>query len=157
MYEFSHKGAGFSWSALDATSKGLFTGSIAATFVALVPLHSSFKRLGAELHEYMHDVPLRQPPPDLTPAAALFAIGFFALSAWLWRRFSLRQDEMFNRVQNWSIGMAGGSLSAALGVWAILGRANLVSEMAVWSIMVLMAALYLIFWFVAVRRFGASD
>lgn len=157
MYEFSYKGAGFNWSALDATSKGLFTGSLAAAAVGFAPLYGSFERLGAELHEYMHDVPLRQPPPDLAPAAALFAIALFALSAWLWWRFSLRQDELFNRVQNWSIGMAGGTFSATLVVWQILGRAELVPVMSVWPIMVLMALLYTMFWFVAVRRWGASD
>lgn len=157
MYEFSHKGAGFSWKALDAKSKGLFAGSMAAAVAALVPFYGSVTRMGAELHEYMHDVPLRQPPPELTPAAALIAVAFLALSAWLWWRFSLRQDEMFNRVQNWAIGMAGGSLSGALVAWQILARAELAPAMSVWPIMMLMALLYTIFWFVAVRRWGASD
>lgn len=157
MVEFTHAGAWFRWKSLDATSKRLFTGSTIAGVGSLQPLSLEIMRVGAELHEYMHDVPLRQAHPNLTVGAAVFSIGMGALSAWLWWRFSLRQDEMFNRIQNWTLGMTGGWLAAAIVVWTILARADVLPRLTASPIIVLLTLFYTIFWFRAVRRCGASD
>lgn len=158
MYEFTHKGAWFRWTALDRTSKTLFVGSMTTAVASILLLRQSFKRMGAELHDRVHDhgsgaIAVQ----DISAPAALFAIGLGALSAWLWWRFSLRQDEMFNRVQNWTIGMTGGWLAAALLVWGILARADLMPPLWGLHVLVLASLLYIIFWFAAVRRWGASD
>ena len=114
MYEFTHRGAGVNWAALDQKSRRLVSGSMASAVVAVMPLFKwtadAARRVGIEFQGAMPIEGTAVSTPSLyLPAAWVMAwvIGFAALSGLLWWRMSIRQDELFHRVQNWSLGMSG--------------------------------------------------
>lgn len=162
MYEITQKGAWFNWSALNAAEKRLAALSIAAAVPpglvvgfaagekayragyrlasgAAPPAPSHFAELAAEL---------------LPPAAVLAALLCAVVSAFAWWRFSLRQDELFNRIQNRALGhSAGWGVGAAAGWW-FLERAGLVGPLPLGWLLVFVLALLYYFWFSGVRRWA---
>lgn len=164
MYEFTWGGAWLKWSLLDRSSKRLAAGSFVAAAGAAIPIalyagelgYALGFRLGAALAGRAE---LR---PDLADGASLVAEPWMAwvtlacglLSAWLWWRFSLRQDELFNRVQNWALGMASGWTMAGVLVWLALAGAGVVPPPPVAAIVAVYVALLFGFWFAAVRRWA---
>lgn len=163
MYEFTMGGAWFKWSLLDATSKRLAAGSFVAATVAAIPLgiyvsnigHEAGYRAGAAAAGVTVD---RVPPAALLagtePWMAWITLVFGIISAVLWWRFSRRQDEMFNRVQNWALGMGGAWTMAACFAWIALAAAGVVAMPSAIAIAALFYVLIFAFWFVAVKRWA---
>ena len=50
---------------------------------------------------------------------ALWTFGFALSSGVLWWRLSRRQDELFNRVQNWVLGTAGAWTALLTCLWGL--------------------------------------
>lgn len=129
MYEFTHRGAWFKWSALDPVEKRLAGISMATAAVpSLIMLaHSADlglqfgKRLRGEkadgsagpIYDAISNSPLFGP-------FILFAIACGIVSAVTWWRFSLRQDEMFNRIQTHALCWGGMCGFAASVLWWML-------------------------------------
>lgn len=153
MYEFTKGGMWFRWHLLDRVSKRLAAASLLAAAVALIPRLSS--QTGYQLGRALgrDETPLRA-TVDWAAWHGWWIIAFSTLSGLLWWRFSLRQDEMFNRVQNWSLGMAGAWGGALLMAWALLALANAAAPISPRAVLALFGGLSFLFWFVAVRRWA---
>ena len=161
MFEFTHGGLWFKWDALDPASKRLAGWSMAAAAVGGGALgimfagysDNPFYRLGywaASGRSAASGV------HHLLPPAWTSGVGFLMLllSAVLWWRFSLRQDEMFNRVQNWALGMSGAVTSAVLAGWALLSLGGLLPPVTPLPLILGFWSAMAIFWLVAVRRWA---
>ena len=154
MYEFTHGGSWFRWSLLDKTSKRLAAGSFAALTVAMVPAATATWSMAYQLGKHAGSGS-REPlavAVAVEPWAAALVLGFSVVSGLFWWRFSLRQDELFNRVQNRALGMGGAWTGALLTCWAVLDLGNLAAPVAPAAIIGVFALLVCIFWFVGVRR-----
>lgn len=143
MFETTLGGTWFRWAALDRQSRtlaGLSFGLAAvagAMFgVVMKPVEQQF---GLEI------APLR---PVLAPIGVAFALA----SAWLWFLFSKRQDEMFKRVQNWAIGMAGAWTCATVGFWVVLARTQYLPPVSAGAVALCFAGATGVFWLLAVRK-----
>lgn len=86
------------------------------------------------------------------PAAAFVVVAAGLASGLVWAAFSKRQDEMFNRIQNWALGVAGAWTCAATLVWSMLSWGGILPMLQLWAAALLFVHLLLIFWFVAVWR-----
>jgi hypothetical protein len=157
MYEFTMGGWWFRWSALDKTSRQLASGSFAFSLLASIPLYiaiipyASAAGRCAGSGEASRCANLA---PSLSPWLALLGVACAIVSSVLWSRFSKRQDEMFNRVQNWALGMAGAWTGAAMAAWAMLELGGLVPAVSLWAGALAFVALLMVFWWVAVRRWA---
>lgn len=145
MHEFTLGGAWFRWRTFDTTSRtlaiaGMGLGAVAGLLIGMAakPVNSRF---GFDVTPH-------------TTVLAVFGIVAAMLAAWLWHRFSLRQDEMFNHVQNWTLGMAGAWTCVASTVWSVLATASLAMPMPSTAPAMLFAGTTLAFWFVAVRKWA---
>src|SRR3546814_7819825 len=97
-----------------------FRSSCAFSLLAAVPIGVMFSNAGYILGRCIGSgdwSPCEKLNLTVHPALAILITFCAIISALLWMRFSARQDEMFNRVQNWSIGMAGAWTAAATLVW----------------------------------------
>lgn len=162
MYEITQKGAWFKWSALDGVEKKLVALSLVASlppgFVTglavgehafragfrlasggVEPRPSHFGELAAEL---------------LIPPVVLAALACAIVSAVAWWRFSLRQDELFNRIQNRALGHSAAWGAAAAGIWWFLALAGLVGAFPLGWFLLLVLGLVYYFWFSSVRRWA---
>jgi len=149
-------GMWFRWGLLDRVSKRLAAGSMAAALIASIPIGIFLTRTAYRYGYWSGSGGLWPdgPAPVLLPWMAWTATGFGVVSAILWWRFSLRQDEMFNRVQNWSLGMAGAWSMAASMAWAALAYSGVAPMISIGGIFVLFALAVILFWVVAVRRWA---
>jgi hypothetical protein len=162
MYEITHKGAWFKWSTLDRTDKRLLTLSLVAAIppgflLGLISGIWGFRagyRMGSggrEVPPQLFDDLLARLAPAPVVLGALVCV---LVSAFAWWRFSRRQDEMFNRIQNHALGCGCGWAVAGATIWWFLEKARLVPALPTeaW----LAAALFLVcgFWFHAVRRWA---
>lgn len=145
MYEFTKGGTWLRWGALDGPSRSLFATSLAASAAATIPL-AMLRFSDAYLSRGVDVV------PPMQPWMAIWIIAFGTMSALLWWRFSLRQDELFNRIQTWTLGMSGTTFIIALAVWFLLERAGFAPPIADLRAVKLYLVLVLGFWFAAVRR-----
>ncbi|HEV2746996.1 MAG TPA: hypothetical protein VGW34_06820 [Allosphingosinicella sp.] len=145
MYEFTFGGAWFRWNAFDRKSRLLAAASLALGAIAGALFGMALKPVN---HRYGFDVTAH------APILAVAGIAASLLAAWLWYSFSLRRDEMFNRVQNWALGMAGAWTCVIATLWHILERVALASPLTVPAVALLFAVSTGLFWFVAVRRWA---
>ena len=158
MVEITHKGLWVKWSSMDSGDRFWFVVSmLAATpliLVAGIAVGRWSYRLG-----YYHGAGKHGPDP-LAPVMlseafrygviAAFVLGL--ISGFAWWRFSLRQDELFNRIQNDALGRTGAwSLAAALAWWT-LAIGGWVGPFPLDLFVVGSLALSLVFWLAAVRR-----
>jgi len=150
MIEFTMGGAWFRWDALDHQAKWLAGLSIsAASFAGFLT--------GVLFAYYLHGGTTSELDLVVRPNirwVAWWAVSLLVLSAILWWRFSLRQDELFNRVQNWAIGAASSSTMALVTIWAILAFAGALPPVSIGAILLIHFAALMGFWFVAVRRWA---
>ena len=89
----------------------------------------------------------------LSPAVGL--AGFIVLvlvSGLLWWRFSSLQDEMFQRVQNYSYGWGAAITVAVLVVWGIANAATLAPPIYALAPLFIFALAKTFFWSLAVRK-----
>ena len=86
----------------------------------------------------------------IVAAAILCAL----ISGIAWWRFSLRQDEMLNRVQNYALGHAGSWSLAAATLWWLMELGGWLGEFPLGLFVLLGYGLILFFWFRAVRRWA---
>jgi hypothetical protein len=162
MYEITHKGAWFKWSTLDATDKKLAGLSLAAIVPPSFLLGLVAGAYGVRLGYWFGSGGKAMPQAHLDdlisgmtpPSAVLGALACVIVSALAWWRFSLRQDEMFNRIQNHALGHGCGWTVAALALWWFLENAGLVPALPVTAWLVLALLLVCGFWFRAVRRWA---
>ncbi len=154
---------GVRWSVLVAHSRWLFIGSMVAVLIAIAPLpfqdafysRTIFYDLGYDLDsggEWPKKIVAA--PVALEAWATLWFIGFSTVSALLWWRLSVRQDELFNRVQNWALAMGGVWSATLLTVWSVLDLANIVPPATPLFIINAFVLSICVFWFVAVRRWA---
>jgi len=145
MLEFTLGGAWFRWRSLDTASRRLAIASMCLAPIAGHLIGMAAKPINAR---FGFDV------TPYTTVLAVVGIAMAVLSAWLWYRFSLRQDEMFNRVQSWTLGMSGAWTCVVLTVWSVLASVSLAMPVPSAAPAMLFAGALLIFWFVAVRKWA---
>lgn len=156
MVEISHGGFWFKWSSLDQTGKRLAATSIVAAALSATAIVPVAYRLGHDLgRSTAKGQTVHSPASFIEPYAVIAALTFMVLSGVCWWRSSLRQDEMFNRVQNWAIGMGGGWMVAVLAPWSLLALADLVEPPSALTIFLVCIGLPSLFWLVAVRRWAS--
>ena len=162
MVEITHGGTWFKWSSLDRRDKWLAGLSIAASLpsgvVAGIMLGGAAHRighlLGGDGFQAPADTVQRMVDSAAYRSAAMAALALAIVSALAWWRFSLRQDELFNRIQNYSMGRAGGwSMGIATGWW-FLQLAGLAGAFPLGAFLLAMMLLLLGFWFHGVRRWA---
>jgi hypothetical protein len=167
MYEFTHKGAWFRWDSLDARDKRLAGLSLAAALpagFAIGLMSGSYAyRIGywlasggraappAHFEEMLAEI---APMSAILPVVMLVALGFALVSAFAWWRFSRRQDEMFNRIQNHALGCGSAWTIAAATTWWFIEQAGLLPPLPLGAWLALAYLLVCLFWFRAVRRWG---
>ena len=89
---------------------------------------------------------------DLFAYALLGSALLALISAYTWWRFSRNQDEMFNRIQNYALGQAGGWTWAFAFGWWTLSLGGWVQPLPLGGLILLGLALMLFFWFRGVHR-----
>lgn len=156
MYEFTMGGMWFRWRLLDRTSKRLAAFSLTAAMISAIPIGIIAGEAAYGIGYWVGSSGTWREVANPIFAAwmAWVVIGFGVLSAILWWRFSLRQDEMFNRVQNWALGMAGGWSMAGLSIWAMLDYAGIVPAPSPMAYLAIVYVLTAVFWMVAVKRWA---
>jgi hypothetical protein len=161
MYEFTHKGLWFNWSALDRKDKQLAGISLGASAIggALLGIGSTEGAYG--LGYRLGSGGKAPPPTGITEAFGpafpwLFVGSAVALSIGLvfWWLFSRRQDEMFNRVQNFAVGLSS-TMTMALGMmWAMAAFGGALPAPSFLVLALIDLVLLTIFWVHAVRKWG---
>ena len=155
MIELTAHGMWFRWASLDQPSKLLAGASLAAAGLAAIPLGWLCGNIGWEFGQYLGSGGRTGFALPVWEAwLSWWTLTFGVASSLLWWRFSLRQDEMFNRIQNWSLAMAGGWSAALLSIWALLDLADALPPASPGAVIGLIYGLLLVFWFAAVRRWA---
>ena len=145
MHEFTLGGAWFRWSAFDKASRLLAAYAMGFGAIAGLLIGMSAKPRN---DRFGFDV------TAIAPSLALIGVIVAALAAWLWHRFSLRQDEMFNQVQNWTLGMAGAWTCVTCAAWNVMTISSLAEIMPATAPPFLFAGATLAFWIVGVRKWA---
>ena len=162
MVEITHGGTWFKWDSLDRRDKWLAGLSIAASipsgivagFMLGDAIHRTVYLLSADDLEAPANTVQRLVESAAYRSAAMAALALAIVSALAWWRFSLRQDELFNRIQNYAMGRAGGwSMGIAVGWW-FLQLAGLAGAFPLGAFLLAMMLLLLGFWFHGVRRWA---
>ena len=160
MVEITHKGVWFKWSSLNGRDRFWFVlSTVTAIPVGVVVgilltawVDGLAYQYGAGEHGPDRIVRLMQ-----TAEFRFFVLAAFAallVSCFAWWRFSLRQDELFNRIQNEALGRAGAwSLVAAIGWW-LLSLGGWVGPLPVDLFIALGVGLIFVFWFNAVHKWA---
>lgn len=159
MVDITHGGWWFRWSTLNRTDKWWAGASIGTLMLAALPIGimigSAAHECGWHLASARANISASIPFGPFAHFVVVACILLSVVSAFCWWQFSLRQDEMFNRLQNWALGMAGGWLLALLLAWSLLTLTDMVEPPSALALFVLCLGLPSIFWFVAVRRWAS--
>jgi hypothetical protein len=162
MVEITHKGTWVKWSSLDARDKGWFVLSMAAALpfglILAVPAGEWAYQLG-------HHLRSDGAPPDMRHFAAIVGSDVFryaviaglicgTVSAAAWWRFSIRQDEMFNRIQNYALGQTGAWSLAGATAWWVLSLGGWTGPFLPGPFLAASLVLLCAFWFYAVARWA---
>ena len=91
---------------------------------------------------------------DLFAFGMLGATVFAVISAVAWWRFSLNQDEMFNRIQNYALAMACGWTFAIAFLWWMLSLGGWVAAMSPTILVLIGTVLIIGFWLYAVKKWA---
>ena len=162
MYEFTHGGTWFNWKALDRSSRWLAIGSIASALIAVGPLLKWTSDLGYRigLSFGMRAAGTTATMPatavdSTSPWVAFWVVGFGLLSAILWWRLSVRQDELFHRIQNYALGMGGAWTAVALTIWGLFDMVGLAASIQPPMPLMLFTMLTTVFGCVAARQWAS--
>jgi hypothetical protein len=163
MYEFTHSGAWFNWKAFDRTEKRLAAVSLAGSTLpgALMGLKllaegvsigrlvnpERDRKFVAALGEWMAT-------SNIFSVLVVLAIASTVISIIAWWRLSIRQDEMFNRVQNYALGRTAvlGMLFAL--IWWMLSAPGWVGAFPLGWFLLAEAVLIYLFTVRAVRKWA---
>lgn len=145
MIEFTFGGAWFRWSALGDKARRFVAASF--LFAAMAGVSGGIVArptnywFGYDLTRYL--VPI-----------AVYCLFTSLASAWFWYRFSVAQDEMFNRIQNWSLGMAGAWTCCISAALLLAAKAGVIAQISAVDVATMFAIGVCIFWFIAVRKWA---
>jgi len=162
MAEITHKGVWIKWSSLGARDKGWFTLStltaIPFGMVIGVPAGEWIYRIGYHLGSG-GGAPNTLRMAELSGSAAyryavLAAFLCAAVSAAAWWRFSLNQDELFNRIQNYALGRAGAWSLAGVAAWWLLSLGGWTGPFLPGPFLLAASLLLAVLWFRAVARWA---
>lgn len=162
MVELTHGGTWLKWSSLNRRDRNwallsFVTSGLSALPVSLLAANWAYG-LGHRAGSGGEDPPPTALAPflqsDLFAVAMLIAAVLAVVSAFAWWQFSRNQDEMFNRIQNYAIGQAGGWTFAFAFLWWLLWLGRWVGPLSLTVIVLVGTALLLGFWFHAVRRWA---
>lgn len=159
MVELTHGGTWLKWSSLTLTDRRWALISFVTSGLAAIPL-------GLAARDWSYEAGYRLGSgnagtvsrSDSMLAADLFAYALLGsallalISAYTWWRFSRNQDEMFNRIQNYALGQAGGWTWAFAFGWWTLSLGGWVQPLPLGGLILLGLALMLFFWFRGVHR-----
>jgi hypothetical protein len=162
VYEITRRGAWLRWSSLDATEKALVVlgslGAIAPAAVLGASCGDSAARLagqflggGAAPGAARLETSAGYAGID---AAVLFALVSGIVSAIAWWRLSARQDELFNRIQNYAVGRGAACALGVGHIWWLLSAAGAVPPVAADLLLGGASFLILGFYVRAVRRWA---
>lgn len=154
MYEFTHQGWWFKWSLLDKVSKRLAAVSLVAAGLAVTPATVDLSLQSDHVGKILGSGRGSLSEMALQPWEAWWLVGFGIVSGLFWWRFSLRQDEMFNRVQNWSLGMSGAWTSTLASMWGVLAFGDVVPALPMLAVFGIFYVALVGFWTIAVRRWA---
>ena len=162
MVELTYGGAWLKWDTLNRRDRNLALLSFVTSFLAAVPLYILSGEFGAKLGYRAGSGGEEMPEgylaaflaSDLFEYVALGSAICAVIAAFAWWRFSRNQDEMFNRIQNYAIGQAGGWTLAIVTLWWLLSLGNWIAPLPLGAIFGIGICLVLGFWFYAVRRWA---
>ena len=159
MVELTHGGTWLKWSSLTPTDRRWALISFITSGLAAAPLGMAAKAWSYELGYRVGSGGLGQASSsdsilanDLFPYAMLGSALLALISAYAWWRFSRNQDEMFNRIQNYALGQAGGWTWALAFGWWTLSLGGWVPPLPLGWLILFGLALLFLFWFRGVRR-----
>lgn len=158
MVEITHGGTWFRWSSMDPRDRFLFVVSTLAILptglVGGIALGRWTYWLGYRIGAGEHGPDPLGPvlDSDLFRFGALAAFLFLLVSLIAWWRFSLRQDEMFNRIQNDALGRGGAWTLVLAAGWWVLSLGGWTGALPLGVLVHVGLALILVFWIRAVRR-----
>jgi hypothetical protein len=162
MVELTFGGTWLKWSSLARKDRRLALVSFVTAGLGAVPLGLLSGRYGWQVGFRLgsggltaSDSPLDwfidSPVFDHLLLASAF---LFIVSAVAWWRFSLHQDEMFNRIQNFALGSAGSSTLAIGAAWWLLSQGGWIAPLPLGGLLLIGYGLLIGFWFYAVRRWA---
>lgn len=161
MYEFTHKGLWFDWARLDRTDKKLAGTSLAMAAIAALPLSLITAdygyRVGFKLGSGGTELRTSGIPEifgDVFPWLHLLAAVGMLISGIIWWLFSRRQDEMFNRVQNYAVGYSAAWTMGMAFLWWIASIGGLIPSPPFVVLAVVCLVLLTFFWLQAVRKWA---
>ena len=159
MVEITHGGTWFKWSSMDPRDRLRFVLSQLAIIPAAVVVAIYFSRYAYQLG-YRQGSGGKEGPDLLGPwvESGLFRYGvilsfvLLVVSLFASWRFSLRQDELFNRIQNYALGRACAATITLASGWWILSLGGWVEPLPLGAIVVAGYGLIIGFWLYAVRQ-----
>ncbi len=154
MYEFTHGGMWFDWAKLDGTSKRLARWSLISSGVAALPVGVVAGEAGYRFGYALASGAPATLQATVPPWAAIWVVVFMLVSGVLWWRMSRRQDEMFNRIQNWALGAGSGGSAVLLTCWAFLAMTGLVPWASPMATIMIFSCAIVVAWFIAYRRWA---
>lgn len=165
MVELTHGGTWLKWNSLTPRDRNWALLSFATSLLAAIPIGVAAGSFGYRIGYrigYRWGSGGQNPHVEMADmmGSDLFAYGMLAaallavVSAIAWWRFSLNQDEMFNRIQNYAIAMACGWTFAIAFVWWMLWLGGWVAALSPTILVVIGTALLIGFWLFAVKKWA---
>ena len=158
MVEITHGGTWFKWSSMDSRDRLWFVVSTVTVIPAAFIIGAAGARWSYHLgHRHAAG---RDGPDGFGPLiesggfryGALAALLLLLVSLFAWWRFSVRQDELFNRIQNYALGHACAWTLFIAAAWWVLSAGGWVGTLPLEGIVTGGLVLILAFWFYAVRK-----
>lgn len=160
MVELTHGGTWMKWSGLSRADRNWALLSFIAAGLGAIPIGLIAGEWGYRAGYRLGSGGEAAPIPATSSLFASDAWSYVmlastvlaAVSAFAWWRFSRNQDEMFNRIQNYAIGQAGGWTLVLAAGWWLLSVGGWLGPLPLAALVAFGLALLLLFWFRAVRR-----
>ena len=162
MVELTYGGTWLKWSSLDRRDRKLALVSFITAGVGAAPIGVLCGQFGWRLGFQLGSggrTPVESPIDRFVAGPGfdyliLASVGLLIVSSVAWWRFSLHQDEMFNRIQNHAVGSAGGWTLGIGIIWWLLSLGEWLPPLPLPGLLLIGYVLLLGFWFSAVRRWA---